>query len=203
MSREPENDSSQATTNRSESLSFFNRQTRRTTANRISKPPRQLIRDQIRNRQRLNGNIVRGGQTILVADENRIMIRVPHQATTPSGQQTQNNNESSVTAQIRLNPQNQNDQALLTDIRQTFLQDGATPNQENSTQPENGQQESSRKFDCPICKDPLLNKDPIALTCGHVICLSCLIQTPLTNLKISCPVCRLESDLANLTLLYF
>ena len=46
--------------------------------------------------------------------------------------------------------------------------------------------------DCPICLEPLLPDNTVALNCRHTCCVSCLKQTLKVGGKHNCPTCRTD-----------
>ena len=44
-------------------------------------------------------------------------------------------------------------------------------------------------FECSVCLESLINKQPRILTCGHTFCTTCLQQLSTGN-RLSCPKCR-------------
>ena len=44
-------------------------------------------------------------------------------------------------------------------------------------------------FECSVCLESLINKQPRLLSCGHTFCTPCLQQLPGGN-TVNCPKCR-------------
>ena len=62
---------------------------------------------------------------------------------------------------------------------------------------EKGKREDKAPEECAICLEVI--ELPISLECGHVFCVSCLMQYQTTNLgKGSCPNCRGDMDEVNM-----
>ena len=49
---------------------------------------------------------------------------------------------------------------------------------------------SREEFDCPACHELLV--DPVATTCGHTFCRSCILKC--LTIRHTCPMCRTELD---------
>ena len=49
-------------------------------------------------------------------------------------------------------------------------------------------------FECSVCLESLINKQPRLLSCGHTFCTPCLQQLPDSN-TVNCPKCRSPTQL--------
>jgi len=47
---------------------------------------------------------------------------------------------------------------------------------------------------CAICMEAYVEREPVALPCGHVFCLSCIqaLRDTGSNIHNLCPICRKE-----------
>ena len=49
-------------------------------------------------------------------------------------------------------------------------------------------------FECSVCLESLINKQPRLLSCGHTFCTPCLQQLSAGNI-VNCPKCRSHTQL--------